>query len=431
MSSMYRGLFLSAVVVLAAAVPTAYLAGQGRGRGQGAATPTQDPATSAPTAATPAPAPGTATPARGGQGRGRAGGAAPGAVPDYPDYSEIMKEALYKVNRAAGQALTRDGGGEVCFGAPMCDWSIGRNTITHEQQPNNLGFTVKYPLAMPDGIPFGPTNAVAVNSKGHIFAFMRQNYGSGAPQLAEWDANYKFVKAWGPGIAVRAHGMKIDAQDNIWVADQSGPTVMQYSPEGKLLKTIGVKGQSGTWDEAKGQRLLWQPLDIAFAPNGDIYIGEGHANESTNDGAPRIIHLDKNGNFIGQWYGNRAGQGHFAMVHGLAINPNNGDVYIGDREEYRIVVYTGDGKFVKTMQMRNLVCALYVDPHKQLWMASGQDGQVFKLDWDGKILGAMGNGQGRGEGQFVESTYMGMDLRGDLFVGDTSVGRVTQFVAPK
>ena len=127
MSSMYRGVFLSAVVVLAAAVPTAYLAGQGRGRGQGAATPTQDPATSAPTAATPAPAPGTATPARGGQGRGRAGGAAPGAVPDYPDYSEIMKEALYKVNRAAGQALTRDGGGEVCFGAPMCDWSIGRN----------------------------------------------------------------------------------------------------------------------------------------------------------------------------------------------------------------------------------------------------------------------------------------------------------------
>ena len=431
MSSMYRGVFLSAVVVLAAAVPTAYLAGQGRGRGQGASTPTQDPATSAPTAATPAPAPGTATPARGGQGRGRAGGAAPGAVPDYPDYSEIMKEALYKVNRAAGQALTRDGGGEVCFGAPMCDWSIGRNTITHEQQPNNLGFTVKYPLAMPDGIPFGPTNAVAVNSKGHIFAFMRQNYGSGAPQLAEWDANYKFVKAWGPGIAVRAHGMKIDAQDNIWVADQSGPTVMQYSPEGKLLKTIGVKGQSGTWDEAKGQRLLWQPLDIAFAPNGDIYIGEGHANESTNDGAPRIIHLDKNGNFIGQWYGNRAGQGHFAMVHGLTINPNNGDVYIGDREEYRIVVYTGDGKFVKTIQMRNLVCALYVDPHKQLWMASGQDGQVFKLDWDGKILGAMGNGQGRGEGQFVESTYMGMDLRGDLFVGDTSVGRVTQFVAPK
>src|SRR5437762_1330835 len=98
MTPMYKVVFLSAAVVLAAAVPTAYLAGQGaQGRAQGAATPAQGPAT---------PAPGTETPARGGQGRGRAGGATPGATPDYPDYSQLMKDALYLVNRAAGQALT-------------------------------------------------------------------------------------------------------------------------------------------------------------------------------------------------------------------------------------------------------------------------------------------------------------------------------------
>ena len=77
--------------------------------------------------------------------------------------------------------------------------------------------------------------------------------------------------------------MAIDAQDNIWICDENGDTVMKLSPEGKLLMTIGVKGQRGDWDEAKGQRLLWQPLDLAFAPNGDIYIGMGHANESPND----------------------------------------------------------------------------------------------------------------------------------------------------
>jgi hypothetical protein len=75
---------------------------------------------------------------------------------------------------------------------------------------------------------------------------MRQPAGSGAPQLAEWDENHKFVKAWGEAIAVKAHGMTIDAQ-----------------------------GKSGAWDEAKGTRLLWQPLAVAFAPNGDMYIGEG------------------------------------------------------------------------------------------------------------------------------------------------------------
>jgi DNA-binding beta-propeller fold protein YncE len=207
-----------------------------------------------------------------------------------------------------------------------------------------------------------------------------------------WDENHKFVKALGAGIAVKAHGMGVDAEDNIWVTDQFGPTGMEFSPEARLLKTIDVKGKSGVWDEATG--LLWQPLDLAFAPNG-------------------------------------AGPGKFSMVHGIAVNPNNGNVYIGDREEYRIVVYDGNGKFIKTIQMRNLVCALYVDPHNQLWMATGQDGQFFKIDWDGNVLGAIGNGPGRGEGQFVEASYMAMDSRGNLFTGDTSVGRITEMVAPK
>jgi hypothetical protein len=119
------------------------------------------------------------------------------------------------------------------------------------------------------------------------------------------------------------------------------------------------------------------------------------------------------------------------MVHGIAINPNNGNIYIGDREEYRIVVYTKDGKFVKTIQMRNLACVLYVDPHRQLWMATGQDGQFLKLDLDGNMLGAIGNGLGRGEGQFGGASYMGMDSQGKLFSGDTSIARITEMVAPK
>ena len=66
------------------------------------------------------------------------------------------------------------------------------------------------------------------------------------------------------------------------------------------------------------------------------------------------------------------------MVHGIAVDPKNGNVWLGDREEYRLVVYTGDGKFVKTVQMRNLMCAVAFDPHGNLWVASGQDGQLLK-----------------------------------------------------
>jgi len=186
---------------------------------------------------------------------------------------------------------------------------------------------------------------------------------------------------------------------------------MKLNPEGKLLMTIGVKGHRGDWDEAKEQRLLWQPVMVAFGSTGDVYIAEGHANESPNDtdsgdptnniGAARVIHLDKNGKFIGQFFGNEVGQGKFDSVHGLAIDPRNGDVWIGDREQYRIVVYTGDGKFLKTIQMRNLVCALYFDSHGEPWMASGQDGQFLKLDRNGQVLGAIGKGMGIEAGQFI------------------------------
>ena len=303
-----------------------------------------------------------------------------------------------------------------------------------------MGYTFTYPYVLPPG--FGGVPSVALDSKGNLWVFQRAD--AGKPQLFKFDPNYKLVHRVGPdviGYQDKAHGMAVDADDNVWITAANGATVMKLSPEGKLLMTIGVRGRRGDWNEARGQRLLWQPVMVAFAPNGDVYIGEGHANESPNDtdsddaanniGAARIIHLDKNGKFINQWYGNEVGQGKFSSAHGLAVDPTNGDVWIGDREEYRIVVYSGDGTFLRTMQMRNLVCALYFDSHGQPWMASGQDGQFLKLDRNGQVLGAIGNGMGIGTGQFIEASYWVMDKQDNLYAGDTSVGRVTKMVAPR
>src|SRR6266508_4329163 len=120
-----------------------------------------------------------------------------------------------------------------------------------------------------------------------------------------------------------------------------------------------------------------------------------------------------------------------SFISTRTVDPCNGDVWIGDREEYRIVVYSSDGTFKKTMQMRNLVCALYFDSHGEPWMATGQDGQFVKLDRYGKVLGAIGNGMGIGTGQFIEASYWAMDKQDNLYAGDTSVGRVTRMVAPR
>jgi hypothetical protein len=151
---------------------------------------------------------------------------------------------------------------------------------------------------------------------------------------------------------------------------------------------------------------------------------------TNNLGAARVIHLDKSGKYIGQWYGNSNGQGKFDAAHGLAVDPKTSNVWIGDREQYRLVVYTADGKFIRTIQMRNLACALGFDAHGDLWVASGRDGQILKVDQNGNVLGALGKGAGRDPGQFFEASYMVWNKQGDMFVADTGIGRVTKF-SPK
>jgi len=326
-----------------------------------------------------------------------------------------------------------------CSRSPLCGnrFDGPRSGLQRVEWKQTMGYTFAYPVDLPQG---GGVSAAKVDSRGNLWVFQRN--AAGKPQLFEFGPDRKLMRTVGDdviGHQEKAHGMAVDAQDNVWICDANGSTIMKLSAEGKLLLTIGVKGRRGDWNEAKEQRLLWQPLDLAFAPNGDIYIGEGHANESPNDagsddpadnvGAARVIRLDKNGRFIQQWYGNSIGQGKFSMVHGIAIDPRDGNVWIGDREEYRLVVYTPDGKFVKTVQMRNLMCAIAFDPQGNLWVATGQDGQLLKIDRNGTVLGAVGNGSGTGDGQYIESNYLSWDRQGNIYTGDTSVGRVTEWVA--
>jgi sugar lactone lactonase YvrE len=328
-----------------------------------------------------------------------------------------------------------------CSRSPVCGNRLtpGRQSLQRVEWEQTLGYTFTYPYNLPPGP--GGVPSVALDSKGNLWVFQRKPAGS--PQLFKFDPQYKLILQIGDDVIrhqEKAHGMAVDSDDNVWISDADDATVMKLSPAGQLLMTIGTRGQRGDWNEARGQRLLWQPVMIAFGPNGDVYIGEGHANESPNDtdsddpannvGAARVVHLDKNGKFINQWYGNSVGQGKFDSAHGLAVDPTNGDVWIGDREQYRIVVYSGDGIFLRTMQMRNLICAIHFDSHGNPWIASGQDGQFLKLDRNGKVLGAIGNGMGIGPGQFIEASYWVFDKQDNLYAGDTSVGRVTKMVAP-
>jgi hypothetical protein len=363
-----------------------------------------------------------------------------GKVTVIPREERSKYTGAYKPGAPTPTGAVRVPGGD---GGPPCSHSIvctrkggpARNLLARVQWDQNLGYQFTYPYNVPKGI--GGIPSVALDSKNNLWVFKRSPVG--VVQLMKFDANKKLVLEVPESVIghqAKAHGMAVDKDDNVWITDNGQATVMKLSPEGKLLMTVGTKDHRGDWVEDKNQRLLWQPVMVAFSPtDGSVYIAEGHANESPNDvdnddptnnvGASRIIHLTKDGKFLGQWFGDDVGQGKFDSAHGLAVDPTNGDVWIGDREQYRIVIYTGDGKFKKTLSVKNLVCALHFDHQGNPWMASGQDGQFLKLDRDGHVVGAIGNGMGVGTGQFTEASYWVFDKNDNLIAGDTSVGRVT------
>ena len=332
--------------------------------------------------------------------------------------------------RRANFASLNRAGVPPCSHSPVCDPANGgsadRGALARVQWRQTMGYTFSYPFRIsPDdgGSYHSGVPAVGIDSRDNLWVFQRNS--AGHPQLFKYNPEHKLILTVPESVLghqEKAHGMAVDPFDNVWVADGDGSTITQLSPEGKPIRVIGVKNRRGDWNEARGQRLLWQPMMMAFSRNGDVFIAEGHANESPNDadssdpdsniGAARIIHLDRSGKFINQWFGNSVGQGKFSMAHGVAVDPKNGDVWIGDRDQY-------------------LMCAIGFDPKGNLWVSSGQDGQLLKLDPDGTVLGAVGNGAGREPGQAIETTYMAWDSHGNLYTGDTSVARVTQWSPPK
>jgi len=333
-----------------------------------------------------------------------------------------------------------------CVHSVACASALGGTKVTVDrvEWKQTMGYSFAYPYELPLNTTNGGggVSGVAMDSKGNLWAFQRN--APGQPQLFEFGPDHKLIRTIGEdviGHQYKPHGIAVDKDGNVWICDASGSTVMKLNPEGKPLLTIGTRGHRGDWNEDKGQRLLWQPMDVAFAPNGDIYIGEGHADESPNDigsddptnniGLARVIHLDKNAKFINQWFGENWGPGKFASVHGIGVDPTNGNVWIGDRDQYRIVIYTGIGKFIKTISMRNLICAINFDFNNTPWIASGNDGQMLKIDREGNVQGAIGNGRGTGLGQFMETDFMAFDKKGNVYSGDTTVARITEMIAPQ
>jgi len=213
----------------------------------------------------------------------------------------------------------------------------------------NAYLTIYDIVTMPNGRKMGSTNAINVDSKGNIWVFERCGANSCADSkvdpILEFDPSGKLIRSFGAGKFVFPHAIEFDADGNLWIVDAGvvdgvkGSQIFKYSPTGELLLALGKPGVRGT-NESKD--LFNEPSDIVIAPNGDLYIADGHINTKSNR---RILHLTKDGKFISAFGTPGTGAGQFDNPHSLALD-SQGRIFVGDRTNNRIQIFTPGGKFI-------------------------------------------------------------------------------------
>jgi len=317
-------------------------------------------------------------------------------------------------------------------------------------------------LKFPPDLYFGEVAGIAVNSRGHIFVFSRGNttgpaYGSGAAQLLEFAADGRFVREIGHNLYAWsfAHSVKVDAWDNIWVADKGSDLVVKFTPEGRVAMVFGRKQEAS--DEGTGPLKHLQPplppedglfrqvTDVAWDAAGNAYISDGYVNS-------RIARVDKAGNWIKSWGEPGDQPGQFKTPHSIALDAQ-GHVYVADRGNARIQVFDGDGNFLRQMiidvpvdpearpaignkpahptgaQKPGAPWAICITPppHQLLYSSDAFPGRIYKLSLEGKVLGMLGK-SGKQLGEFGWIHELACPSENELYVAELLNWRVQKLV---
>jgi sugar lactone lactonase YvrE len=277
---------------------------------------------------------------------------------------------------------------------------------------------VANPLTFPEGVTIGASADVAFDRNGHLWVLNR-----GPQPIAEFDGNGKFIRAFGEGMFMRTHGLRIDADGNLWITDVGAHYVVKMTTDGKVLMTLGTKGEQGEWNEAAGSHRLNEPNDVIVARNGDVFVVQGHTPGPKGD--PRVLKFDKTGKLLTSWGGKGKEPGKFEVAHGIAIDAK-GLLWVTDRENQRIQIFDDKGKYVREVKFAGLPCGLDIGKDA-IFMVNGFAGQVLKLDLQGKVLAATGKA-GNGVGEFGEAHFIAVSPKGDLWVADSVNRAVQKFV---
>ena len=246
---------------------------------------------------------------------------------------------------------------------------------------------------MPDGRTWGSTSAVEIDKDGtSIWVAERCGAnscaGSTLDPILKFDATGKLVKSFGAGLMIFPHGIYVDRDGNVWVTDGQdnlprrprgaaadaplppppaniiGQQVYKFSPDGKLLLTLGTKGG------VRGNGYFFQPNDVLVAPDGSIFVAEGHGGDNA-----RILKFSKEGQLVKEWGKKGTAHGEFDQPHALAMD-SRGRLFVGDRSNNRIQIFDQEGKYLDSWTQFSRPSGIYIDRNDMIYVADSESGSV-------------------------------------------------------
>ena len=273
---------------------------------------------------------------------------------------------------------------------------------------------------LPDGWEFKDVAAVAVDSKDRVYCFNR-----GEHPMIVFDREGNFIRSWGEGTFPRAHGLHVDANDILYCTDDRGHVVRKCTTEGKVLLELGVPGQPSPYMSGTP---FHRCTHTALSPRGDIYVSDGYGNA-------RVHKFSPGGKLLKSWGEPGTDPGQFNIVHNIVTDPE-GWVYVADRENHRVQVFDGNGRYETQWVNMHRPCALYCCRGKKPQFVIGELGpgmtvnrnhpnigpRLSFVDAKGKLVARLGgeNGPGLEPGKFIAPHGLAMDSRGDIYVGEVS-----------
>ena len=238
---------------------------------------------------------------------------------------------------------------------------------------------------LPDGRTWGATSAVYPAPDGlSIWVAERCGanscVGSGLDPILQLDLSGRVLRSFGAGLLAWPHGMFVDRDGNVWVADAVGyapvpegigHVVRKFSPDGELLLTLGTSGVTGS-----GPDTFTKPCDVLVAPNGDIFVADGH----DPDGNHRIVKFASDGTYLMEFGAEGSGPGQLRFPHALAMD-SQGRLFVGDRYNSRIAIFDQSGKHLANWTQFGRPSGLFIDKNDMLYVADSESNTARNPGW--------------------------------------------------